>query len=46
MSPPVGPWCLPAPDGCPLSGCKLKAAGPIVVILNSSACNMIHKCAD
>lgn len=25
---------------------RLKAAGPIAVILNSSACNAIHKCAD
>lgn len=42
----MGPWCLPAPDGCPLSVCKLKASGPIEVIPNSSGCNIIHKCAD
>lgn len=46
MSPLVGPGCLPAPDGCPLSGCELKAPGTIVVIHNSSARNTIHKCAD
>lgn len=46
VPPRVRTWSLPAPDVCPLSGCKLKTAGPIVVILNSLACNTIHKCAD